>query len=128
MDFFIQPCALLPVFALEFILFLVLSFLLYLLLVLLSSFSSSPAGNAANYAETEQFLLVPGDKSAAPARTRVVSFLQTRGSIPLLWAQVRVEDVWGVIVEGVGMIVGVSGCAKVEDFSNSWCGRRCVSE
>ena len=44
-------------------------------------------GNAANYAETEQILILP-EKNGG--RSKIVSFLQTRGSIPLLWAQVCV--------------------------------------
>lgn len=42
-------------------------------------------GNAANYAETEQILIVEG--TAAEPKPKLLSFNQTRGSIPLLWAQ-----------------------------------------
>lgn len=54
-------------------------------------------GNVANYAETEQVVTVlaasasasslAGAGAAAPAEERVTSFVQIRGSIPLLWEQ-----------------------------------------
>lgn len=42
--------------------------------------ATSPDGSVANYAESEQLLLSPVDASAA-------SYVQVRGSIPLLWEQ-----------------------------------------
>lgn len=40
-------------------------------------------GNAANYAETEQILYVPD----GPGAWRVMSYVQTRGSVPVVWRQ-----------------------------------------
>ncbi|AAS53126.1 AER447Cp [Eremothecium gossypii ATCC 10895] len=43
-------------------------------------------GNVANFNETEQVLLVPQRDSG---RTHWISFLQTRGSVPVYWAEVN---------------------------------------
>ena len=42
-------------------------------------------GNAVNYAETEQILILP--ETSKLKKLRFLSFVQTRGSIPLIWMQ-----------------------------------------
>lgn len=43
------------------------------------------SGNAVNYAETEQIVILP--ETQRLKKLRFLSFIQTRGSIPLLWTQ-----------------------------------------
>ncbi len=44
-------------------------------------------GNVANFVETEQILLVNALKNSSRSDVAAVSFVQTRGSIPLCWTQ-----------------------------------------
>lgn len=48
-------------------------------------------GNVANFNETEQILLVPGggDSNHQDTEMQVYSYIQTRGSVPVYWAEIN---------------------------------------
>lgn len=53
-------------------------------------------GNVANFAETEQIIV--GGNTANGVPSAITSFVQTRGSVPVFWAQVlaRNKTKWAV--------------------------------
>lgn len=46
-------------------------------------------GNVANFNETEQILMVPSETDSNGLEMQVFSYLQTRGSVPVYWAEIN---------------------------------------